>query len=45
MTVTGAVLLFLVIGGIALVRAGVFAALGDPAPAGASTVVPTVEVP
>lgn len=44
-TVTGAVLLFGVIGGIALVRAGVFAALGDPAPTGASTVVPTIEVP
>jgi MFS family permease len=44
-TVIGAVLLLGVIGGIALVRAGVFAALGDPAPADASTVVPTVEVP
>jgi MFS family permease len=44
-TVIGAVLLFGVIGGIALVRAGVFAALGDPASAGTSPVVPTVEVP
>jgi MFS family permease len=44
-TVIGAVLLLGVTGGIALVRAGVFAALGDPAPADASTVVPTVEVP
>ena len=29
----------------AAIACGVFAALGDPAPTGASTVVPTIEVP
>jgi MFS family permease len=44
-TVVGAVILFAAVGSVALVRAGVFAALGDPRPALASMVVPTIEVP